>query len=88
MVNKCEPIDLDGPDFPSEDEIEVLLKSLKSGKELLPSVDSLDDYANQVFTEIYLHKILKGNLHFTIFNSVVELEGNTYLRFDDNLRLK
>ena len=70
-------------DFPSKDEIEILLKSLKPGKELPPLVDTvqLDDYADQLLAEIYLDKVMKGNLSFNTTNWVVELNGNTYLRF-------
>ena len=47
--------------FPFVDEIEILLKLLKLGKELPPLVDTfqLDNYADQLLPEIYLDKLMR-----------------------------
>ena len=90
MVDNYEPIDLDYEKYPSEDEIEILLGSLKPGKELPPLANSLplDNYANQLLAEIYLDKLLKDKiLSFTVPSSVGKLKGNACLRFHDILRL-
>ena len=93
MVDKCEIIELRSSnlDLPTKDEIKILLKLLKPGKELPPLVNSLglDDYTDQLLAEIYLDKLLKGIiLYFNVENQVEELKGNTYLRFDDSLMVE
>ena len=55
-----------------------------------PLVDSLQlgDYTDQLLAEIYLDKLLKGKiLSFTVQNSIGELKGNAYIKFEGNRRL-
>ena len=76
--------------YSSDQEIEILSESLKPGKKLPPLVDSLQlgDYIDQLLAEIYLDKLLKGKiLSFTVCNSIGELKGNIYIKFEGNGRL-
>ena len=84
-LGNCEWIDFDSSPHPSDQEIEILLESLKP--EMPPLIDSLQlcDYVNQLLAEIYQDKLLKGKiLSFTVCNLIGELKGNNYMKFEGN----
>ena len=69
-------------------EIEILLKSLKSGKKLPLSINYFyaDNYPEQLIAENYLDGLLEGyTLEFVAFNSVEKLKGIPYLKMNERL---
>ena len=68
-------------------ELEILVRSLKRGKELPPSTDFFcpASYIKQLIAENYLDGLLEGcTLEFEALNSIGELKGNLYLSFNEN----
>ena len=80
----------DGPTL-TDEELKILVKSLKPGKKLPPLTDFFypANYTEQLTAENYLDGLLEGyTLEFVTLNSIGKLKGVSYLSFDENKRLK
>ena len=76
---------------PTDEELEILVRSLKPGKKLPPLTDFFypANYIEQLIAENYLDGLLEGyTLEFVALNSIGKLKGVSYLSFDENKRLK
>ena len=87
MVNIC-----DCGDKPSNEELKILVRSLKPGKKLPPLTDFFypTDYIEQLIAENYLDGLLEGfTLELVALNSIGKLKDDTtYLGFNENKGLK
>ena len=84
-------VSLDSCGEPTDEELEILLSSLKPGKKLPPLNDFFHpaDYIEQLIAENYLDGLLEGyTVEFAAFNSIGNLKGVSYLSFKVNERLK
>ena len=85
-------VDIDYDDEkPTNEEIEILVKSLTPGQRLPTLTDFLcpANYTEQLIAENYLDGLLEGHkLKFMVYNLISKRKGDPYLSFDSNPRLK